>query len=31
MAEETTKKKIVGSPDELVDTSKEGQGSMGLK
>jgi hypothetical protein len=24
MAEETTKKKIDGSPDELVNTSKEG-------
>jgi hypothetical protein len=26
MAEETTKKKIAGSPDELVNTSKEGEG-----
>jgi hypothetical protein len=30
MAEETTKKKIDGSPDELVNTSKEGQGSIEL-
>jgi hypothetical protein len=30
MAEETTKKKIAGSPDELVNASKEGQGSIEL-